>query len=130
MKLAWLSHTRPDCAYLISQFAQLTHQDWNENRRAIVKSINRTVTYVKSNPLSLAFPRLDLASVHIVCFSDAPFATNKDLTSHLGYICLLTDDNHSAIPIYFNSTKRVVLRAPSWLQKYLPSQMYLMHPSA
>ncbi len=77
MKLAWLSHTRPDCAYDISQLAQITQFYWDDNRSQIVKSINRTVAYVQKHPISIAFPQLDLSSISVSCFSDASFATNK-----------------------------------------------------
>ena len=71
MKLAWLSHTRPDCMFEISQLVQVTEEKFMQNKRVLMKRPNKAVKYAVSNRFSLAIPKLDHDSVRIVGFSDA-----------------------------------------------------------
>ena len=105
MKLAWLSHTRPDCMLEISQLAQVTEDKFMQNKRVLTKRLNKAVKYAVSNRFSLAILKLDHDSVRIVGFSDASFAHNDDFTSQLGHICFLSDSHGKVAPISFKSYK-------------------------
>lgn len=125
MKLSWLSNSRPDCAYNISQLAQTTEGYFTEEKEKCLKLINETVKYAKSYRLDITFPKLSLDSLRIVGYSDASFANNRDLSSQLGYIILLMDDSEQAAPIYFKSYKsRRVTRSPMAAEVIAFSDMF------
>jgi hypothetical protein len=44
----------------------------------------------------LTFVPLDINSLNLVIFTDASFANNKDLSSQIGYVIVLTDQNQTA----------------------------------
>ena len=105
MKLAWLTHSRPDCMYEMSQRTQFTRAIFDEKRRDVVRRINQTVIYAEGNTASLRFPKLDLKTLHVLGISDASFASNHDATSQLGFLCFLADGTGQSIPVYFKSYK-------------------------
>ena len=105
MRLAWMGHSRPDCLYEISQFAQITRANFECQRASIVKRVNRLTEYARKNPLSLRFPKLRMDSLRILGVSDASFATNDDTTSHLGFIILLGDATDRVAPLVFRTYK-------------------------
>ena len=113
MRLAWLSHSRPDCLLEISQLAQVTEEQFNQSKVKCVRRLNKAVRYAKREHVSLVAKRLQLDTLRVIGFSDASFANNMDLTTQLGYIVFLGDGNSSVIPIYFKSYKarRVVSSA-------------------
>lgn len=91
MKLAWLSHSRPDVMFEVSQLTQVTADMFKEKRQDLIKRANKTVTYVRENEVSIKFPQLDMNSLHVVGYSDASFSMNADLSSQLGYIVFIGD---------------------------------------
>ena len=105
MRLAWLSNTQPDLLFEISQCAQVTFERFKTKVQAFWKRLNSAIRYANNNFAHLKFPKLELASVRIVGYSDASFANNHDLSSQLGRIILLIDNNDAAIPICFKSYK-------------------------
>lgn len=105
MKLAWLSHSRPDCLFEISQLTQITKDVFEQERRTLIRRTNKLIKYAKQNELSLRFPKLDKNSLKIVGFSDASFAGNRDFSSQLGYLIFLSDDSGSVCPVVFKSYK-------------------------
>ncbi len=105
MRLAWLSHTRPDCLFEISQLAQVTKDMFLKNPELWNKRVSRAVIYAKRHRLSLRFPKLDPSSLRLIGYSDASFANNEDLTSQLGHICLLGDATGTILPLSFRSYK-------------------------
>lgn len=105
MKLAWLSHTRPDCLFEISRLAQITEKAYTDNPAKQLKLLNNATTYATSNPINISFPQLDKRSLQLLGYSDASFASNHDLSSQLGYIILLSDNTDKVIPIAFKSYK-------------------------
>jgi len=116
MRIAWLANTRPDMQFEISQLAQVTEQRFREDAAAHLKMLNDLVRYAHNNVAHLPFPKLDVSSIRIVGYSDAAFANNHDLSSQLGRIIMLIDDNGLAIPVAFKSYKsrrvtRLVLSA-------------------
>jgi len=104
-RLGWLNHTRPDLAYAIGQLQQVTEKIFYENKAAVLSELNRTVRRAKKDIVSIRIPKLDKDTLRVVGFSDAGFASNRDLSSQLGYIILLMDKSHNAIPIHFRSYK-------------------------
>lgn len=105
MQLAWLSHTRPDALYEISQLTQITRDRFDDKRRDIIKRVNRLIKYVKENNVTIKFPSLDDDTLKIIGFSDASFASNHDCTSHLGYIIFIGDSSDHVVPVHFRSYK-------------------------
>ena len=105
MKLAWLSNTRPDLQFEISQLAQVTSEQFETNAHAHLKRLNDAIRYAHVNVAHLKIPKLDRSTLRNVGYSDATFANNPDLTSQLGRIILLMDKTDSAIPVTFKSYK-------------------------
>lgn len=103
MRVAWLSNTRPDIQYEISQLAQVTQEKFNRNASTHLKRLNSVVKYALDNPVHLQFPKLDVRTIRLIGDSDAVFANNHDLSSQLGRIILLQDGKASAIPLSFKS---------------------------
>lgn len=62
---------------------------------------NSATTYAHNNSLSLIFPKLNMAHLHVLGYSDALFANNSGLSSHLGYIVFLVDNTINFIPLIF-----------------------------
>eukprot|EP00171_Calliarthron_tuberculosum_P023641 IDg23641t1 len=113
MKLAWLANTRPDCLFNISQLAQVTEARFDADSTTTIKQLNSAVRDAIENRISLLIPKLDLATVRVVGYSDSSFANNFDLSTQLGYICFLCDETGKSAPIQFKSykSKRVVRSA-------------------
>lgn len=105
MKLAWLSNSRPDCLFQISQLAQVTENAYERNRREIIKRLNKSIAYAIKSRTTLKVRKLRKDSLRIVGFSDASFANNHDFSTQLGYILFLADDSSSVVPILFKSYK-------------------------
>ena len=105
MKLAWLSHTRPDCVYEISQLAQVTEDRFEKSKREEITRLNRAIQFSIDNRVSLKIPKLYLDSLRVVGVSDPSFANNFDLSSQLGHITFLCDKHDHAVPVHFKSYK-------------------------
>ncbi len=105
MKLAWISNSRPDFLFEISQLAQVTESMFLEKPKEQLKHLNRVVRYAVSHPLEIRFPHLDPNTHRLVGFSDASFADNHDVTFQLGCIVLLMDDNGNATYLSLKSFK-------------------------
>ena len=105
MKLAWLSNTRPDLQFEISQLAQVTSSQFDADAHAHVNRLNEAIRYAYVNVAHLKFPKLDRSSLRIFGYNDAAFANNPDLTSQLGRTILLMDNSKSAVPVSFKSYK-------------------------
>ena len=103
MKLAGLTHTRPDCSYEVSQVAQVTRERFDIERSNVIKNCKRIFKHVHMHQLQIQVPKLDINSIRIVEFSDASFASNLDLTSQLGYVRFLSDATEAVIHIVFKS---------------------------
>ena len=102
-QLAYIAHlTRPDVAYSSARLSQVKPE---EVSRSDVLLLNHAVNKCRKNPLSLHIPKLDLDSLYICGYSDASFASNKDLTSQLAMVILLADANNNASLIHYSSKK-------------------------
>ena len=53
--------------------------------------MNKTIEFVKKNPLSMKFPSLDRENSAIVVFSDASFGKMADGSSQGGHVILMVD---------------------------------------
>ena len=105
MNLSWLTHTRPDCAFEVSQMAQVTQENFKRDKKPFINRCNKLVRHRHENKIKVAIPKLDKDALRVVGFSDASFAGNMDFTSQLGYICFLADESDAAVPIIFKSYK-------------------------
>lgn len=105
MKLGWLTNTRPDVLFEIAILAQVTDAQFKASKRDCLKHLNRSVRYAITHRALLTIPKLNVSSICIIGFSDAPFANNRDLSIQLGYISLLVDKNCNSVPIILKSYK-------------------------
>ena len=103
MRLAWLANTRPDCQFEISQLAQVTEDRYLAEQPTLVRRLNRATRYAVDNRVSLKISTLEQKSPRVVGFADASFANNHDLSTQLGHICFLVDDQGRSVPISFKS---------------------------
>ena len=60
---------------------------------------------MRNNLVELRFPKINVESMQVIGVSDASFATNRDATSHIGYILFIADAERNVIPILFKSYK-------------------------
>ncbi len=105
-KLAWTNNSRPDISCSVALLTQVTEDVFNTDRSTYVKKINAIVKHLKTNPdVTLKYPKLDKESLQLTVYSDASFATNKDLSSQLGYFIFISDKNNLCQPIYWTSYK-------------------------
>ena len=105
MRLAWLSHTRPDCSFEISRLAQVTEHSFINSPSTYVSLLNKATRYATRHDVSIIFPQLDQPSLKIIGYSDASFSNNMDLSSQLGFIIFLQDNTNAIIPQVFKSYK-------------------------
>jgi hypothetical protein len=106
MKLMWLVHSRPDVAYSSATAAQVTGEQWDSSRGNSIKRLNATVKRLhNSREESMFFPRLDLNTLRILVYADASFGNNEDLSSQMGYVVFLTDDQNKSAPMSYKSVK-------------------------
>ncbi len=67
---------------------------------------------LQQKSFGILFPKLDQESTSIKGYSDAGFATNKDLTSRLGMVVVLLDKFENAAIMHYSSWKsRRVVRS-------------------
>lgn len=105
MKVAWLAHTGPDVLFEVSQLAQVTGFIFGANFKKEIKALNNALKYVHENPVTIAFPKLDLESLPIVGLFDVSFANNRDLSTQIRIIIFIVDESGYSIPIHFKSFK-------------------------
>lgn len=59
-----------------------------------VKELNRVIQWSKQSAArGLTYERLDIQAFHLRVYADASFASKSDLSSQLGYIILLPNEN-------------------------------------
>lgn len=105
MNLAWLSHSRPDCMFEVSQITQVTEKIFSEGRPETLRGVDKLVKFAKEKIVMLQFFELELKFLKIIGFSDASFARNRDLTFQLGYIVSVGDSKNYVVPLLFKSYK-------------------------
>ena len=66
-----------------------------------VKQLNKRIQWQIDNAArGLTFVPLDLNSLSLLVFTDASFANNRDLSSQIGFVLVLTDRNQDANILY------------------------------
>lgn len=92
---------RPDLAFGFAYCAQTTNP-MNED----IQYLNSLIEKAKATPdKGLTFVSLDRTSLRIIVFADASFATNRDLSSQLGFVTTLADKQNKANIIHYHSVK-------------------------
>ena len=105
MKLTLLKNTRPDQFLEISQIAQVTRAIYETYIIKYWKRVNNVVKCMHDHKAPVKIPKHDWNSLRITIYSDAAFHNNTELSSQLGRIVLLTDDNQISISVYYKSYK-------------------------
>jgi hypothetical protein len=92
---------QPEAAFDLSFAAQVT-----DPQKENINYLNKRIQWQIDNPLrGLTFTPLDLESLSLVVFTDASFANNRDLSSQIGFVIVLTDRNQSANIVHWSSIK-------------------------
>jgi hypothetical protein len=92
---------QPEASYDLSVAAQAVDPTEND-----VKALNKRIQWqIQNAARGLRFVKLDKASLRLLCFTDASFANNKDLSSQIGYVIVLADGANRANILHWSSTK-------------------------
>lgn len=105
MQLAWLSHSRPDLFFEVSQLPHVIRALFEKDRVQIIRRANKAAKAAYKNKMILRFLKLDLDTLRIVGNSDASFTNNKDLISQLGFLVFIYDENDPIIPLFSSFTR-------------------------
>ena len=115
-QLLWAAtQTRPDVSYA----ACIAGNALTKGTVADLKFVNKTIKYMKANPLSLRYNKVQLNMSMIVVFCDASFGNLKDGSSQGGHIVFITarDGNSCILTWQSKKIRRVcksTLAAESW----------------
>ena len=74
-----------------------THLDLYDVRD--LKSVNKTIRFMKRNPLSLKFPKIQFNGAFIIDFNDAPFGNLPDGSSQGGHIIFMAEKSGKSCPL-------------------------------
>jgi hypothetical protein len=92
---------QPEASFDLSFAAQVINPVEND-----AKALNRRLEWQINNPRrGLKFVKLDTSTLQLLVFTDASFANNKDLSSQMGYVIVLTDATKKANVIHWSSVK-------------------------
>ena len=112
MRLARLANTRPDIVLEISRISQGTSSRYEKDITNHSRRLDKAIKYVHDYKESIHIHKYDCNSLKITAYSDAAYANNSVLSSHLGRIAPLTNHNHNSIPVSYKSCKsRLVARS-------------------
>lgn len=101
--LAWTTHTRPELGCLVDKMEQVMTKSLQER---LIKTLNNGIRRALTDTSrGRRYAPLNENKVHMRVYTDASFATNDDLTSQLGYLVLVCDDNHRCHVLNFASKK-------------------------
>ena len=101
-QLLWVSsQTRPDIAYQTCVASNST----SAATIGDLKNVNKAMNYMKKNPLTLIYPKLDLNDLNIVVFCDAAYANLKDGSSQGAHLVFLASRNGKVCPLAWQSKK-------------------------
>lgn len=95
------SMCQPEAAFDLSYAAQVVNPV-EENTKALNK---RLEWQIENSKRGLTFVKLDSTSLQLIAFTDASFANNKDLSSQIGYVLVLTDATNKANIVHWSSAK-------------------------
>lgn len=73
----WLSHTRSDCIFEISQMTQINMSHLANDILSIINTTNRAIYYATRHPVKICLPALHRDKVKVVGYSDASSVTNR-----------------------------------------------------
>ena len=92
--MVWLAHsTRPDTLFLVAKLSQVRIQDLNRDNIELLEKAMSPIHH--SSDICIQFDELDIHSLTMCAYSDVSFASNRDLTSQIGFIIILRDrSNH------------------------------------
>ena len=96
------SCTRPDIACAVNQLSQRKADEATEED---FKRLDITLKRVREESVELLYGNVDLETAEVHVFADASFATNADLSSQLGYVVLLVDQDSNCSLITWSSSK-------------------------
>ena len=82
--------SQPQAAFALSYAAQITEPTYED-----AQYLNRCLSW-QMEARGLTFVKLDVTTLRIVAFTDFLFADNKDLSSQIGYVIVLTDAQNNA----------------------------------
>jgi hypothetical protein len=95
------SMCQPEASFDLSFAAQVTNPNEDD-----AKALNKRLDWQMKNPKrGLKFVKLDTNSLQLLVFTDASFANNKDLSSQIGYVIVLTDATRKANILHWSSVK-------------------------
>ena len=115
-QLLWVAtQSRPDLGYATC----IASNSYATGIISDLKLVNKTIKFMKNNPLTLKFPRIDLSSASVVIFCDASFANLRDGSSQGGHIVFVVDRSGKCSPLTWQSKKikrvcKSTLAAESW----------------
>jgi hypothetical protein len=96
-----VSVCQPEAAYDLStatQAVDITDKD--------IKALNKRIQLqIQSGARGLRFAKLEKESLKLLIFTDTSFANNRDLSSQIRYILVLTDMNRTANILHWSSIK-------------------------
>ena len=102
-KLNWIANSRPDISCAVSMASAVTERNFSESK---IKELNSVIRHLRNTrDLKLNFPHLDQESLKLVVYSDASFANNEDISSHLGYIVFISNSNDNCSFLHYSSSK-------------------------
>ena len=94
--------SQPESAFGFSVAAQISGTPSDDQ----VKFLNKQLTWQLDHPdRGLRFVPLDLATLQVAVFTDSSFANNSDLSSQIGFVILIVDNNKKANIIHWASVK-------------------------
>ncbi|EED12694.1 conserved hypothetical protein [Talaromyces stipitatus ATCC 10500] len=95
------SVSQPEASFDLSFAAQITNPEKDD-----IKSLNKRLQWQLDNAeRGLRFVRLDLDSLRLVIFVDSCFANNKDFSSQIGFVIVLSDAANNANIVHWSSIK-------------------------
>lgn len=88
MRQAWLTNTQMKFQLDISQLTQVTEKSFDNEKKTIIRCLNKASKYVIDNKIVLRILRLEKDSLSIIDFADSSFATA--MTSPHSLVILFT----------------------------------------
>ena len=94
--------TQPEAAFDLSFAAQTTGEVTQDQ----INLLNKRIVWQKENcGRGLRFVQLNPKQLRLITFTDAAFANNTDLSSQIGYVIVLADQDNFANILHWSSTK-------------------------
>jgi hypothetical protein len=116
---------QPEAAFDLSVAAQTTEPATED-----IKTLNARIQWQMDNPKhGLTYVPLDLARAKLLIFTDGSFANNKDLSSQLGFLIVLANEDratNSTLEIYGNIIHWNSIKCKRVTRSVLASELYGM----